>query len=109
MVYDTIKTSIIIKSPQEDENMERFTKRLEANGFEIYPMGMIAGAGTDMLSATFKAGKTELNVIYGEHGSGITARIDKPNGTHKWAYDKTPAQLYSIIKQTLSFYGIKID
>ena len=42
-----------------------------------------------------------LHIYCGENG---TARIDKPNGTHKWYYENTPAQLAATIKRTLEFY-----
>lgn len=32
-----------------------------------------------------------------------TARIDKPNGTHKWVYEKTPAQIAALLKQVIDF------
>lgn len=42
-----------------------------------------------------------LSILCGENG---TARIDKPNGTHKWVYEKTPAQIAALLRQTLAFY-----
>lgn len=38
-------------------------------------------------------------------GCKPTARVDKPNGTHKWLYEKTPAQLRRAVVQTIEFYG----
>ena len=37
-------------------------------------------------------------------GTNGTARLDKPNGTHRWVYEKTPNQIRALIKQTLDFY-----
>lgn len=44
----------------------------------------------------------KLHIILGNNG---TARIDKPNGTHKWVYEKTANQIHALIKQTLAFYN----
>ena len=42
-----------------------------------------------------------LHIFCGDNG---TARIDKPNGTHKWVYEKTPAQIGALLRQTMEFY-----
>ena len=42
-----------------------------------------------------------LHIFCGENG---TARIDKPNGTHKWVYEKTPNQIGALLRQTMEFY-----
>lgn len=42
-----------------------------------------------------------LRIMVGTNG---TARIDKPNGTHKWVYEKTPNQIAALIRQVLDFY-----
>ena len=42
-----------------------------------------------------------LRVMCGTNG---TARIDKPNGTHKWVYEKTPNQIAAQLRQVLDFY-----
>jgi hypothetical protein len=42
-----------------------------------------------------------LRVMCGTNG---TARIDKPNGTHKWVYEKTPNQIAALLRQVLDFY-----
>ena len=42
-----------------------------------------------------------LHVYCGTNGTG---RIDKPNGTHKWVYEKTPAQITALLKQIIEFY-----
>lgn len=38
-------------------------------------------------------------------GSSGTAKILKPNGTHKLYYEKTPAQLEAALKQIVSFWN----
>jgi hypothetical protein len=42
-----------------------------------------------------------LHIFCGTNG---TARIDKPNGTHKWVYEKTPNQISALLRQTMEFY-----
>lgn len=42
-----------------------------------------------------------LRIMVGTNG---TARIDKPNGTHKWVYEKTPNQIAALLRQVLDFY-----
>jgi len=42
-----------------------------------------------------------LHIYCGTNG---TARIDKPNGTHKWVYEKTPAQIIAQLKTIISYY-----
>ncbi len=43
----------------------------------------------------------KLSIICGSNG---TAVISKPNGTVKWLYNKSSAQIRAIIKKTLTFY-----
>lgn len=56
---------------------------------------------TKVFTAAVQTDRGELKIVCGGKG---TARIDKPNGTHKWVYEKTPAQISAIIKQTLDYY-----
>ena len=51
--------------------------------------------------AKLETSRGTLHVYCGENG---TARIDKPNGTHKWVYEKTPAQITAQLKQIIEFY-----
>ena len=44
----------------------------------------------------------EIGIYLGSNG---TACIDKPNGSHKWYYEKTPAQLEAALKQIISFWN----
>jgi hypothetical protein len=48
-----------------------------------------------------ETGRGTLHIVLGVNG---TARIDKPNGTHKWVYEKTPAQITAQLKQIIKFY-----
>jgi len=67
----------------------------------------IIGEKVMILSLSCYEGKMEtsrgtLHIYCGENG---TARIDKPNGTHKWVYEKTPAQIAAQIKQIAEYYN----
>lgn len=42
-----------------------------------------------------------LHIFCGTNG---TARIDKPNGSHKWVYEKTPAQISAQLLKIIEFY-----
>lgn len=66
----------------------------------------IIAENVTVLDLTCFEGKLEMNrgtlrVYCGTNG---TARIDKPNGTHKWVYEKTPAQITAQLKQIIDFY-----
>lgn len=51
--------------------------------------------------AEIETSRGTLHVICGTNG---TARIDKPNGTNKWVYEKTPNQIAALLRQVLDFY-----
>lgn len=51
--------------------------------------------------AQVETSRGKLHIYCGTNG---TARIDKPNGTHKWVYEKTPAQIAAQIRQIREFY-----
>lgn len=51
--------------------------------------------------ATKETSRGTLHIFCGTNG---TARIDKPNGTHKWVYEKTPNQISALLRQTMEFY-----
>lgn len=75
---------------------ERLQKMLEALGFTTR---ILEHNGREMIDGTMAIGDRKLAIICGLNG---TARIDKPNGTHKWVYEKTPAQLAAILRQTIT-------
>lgn len=50
--------------------------------------------------AEVETDRGRLRVVCGTNG---TARIDKPNGTHKWVYEKTPNQIAALLRQVLDF------
>lgn len=82
--------------------MERYKKAIEAQGFTIESTEKTM-LGMQVIEASRKIGDRTLSIICGSNG---TARIDKPNGTHKWVYEKTYAQIGALLKQTLSFYTL---
>ena len=73
-------------------------------------LNMLKGAGLEIKSfdeenGIFEAGtETPRGTLHIYGGVNGTARLDKPNGTRKWLYDKTPAQIGAAIRQTLDFY-----
>lgn len=82
--------------------MERYEKAIENAGLTVE--GTESIMGREMLKASIKVGDRELSIICGSNG---TARIDKPNGTHKWVCEKSYAQIGALLKQTLSFYKFR--
>ena len=82
--------------------MERLKEMLEAQGMIIVrDDAILANPDIKLIEAYIPVGGRELRIFCGSNG---TARIDKPNGTHKWVYEKSYAQICAIIRQTLSFY-----
>lgn len=75
---------------------ERLQKMLEALGFTTR---ILEHNGREIIDGTMAIGDRKLAIICGLNG---TARIDKPNGTHKWVYERTPAQLAAILRQTIA-------
>ena len=54
---------------------------------------------------TDKSGYGHITIFFGQcDGAHITARVDKVNGTHKWYYGKTLAQMLSIVRQCMEGY-----
>lgn len=52
----------------------------------------------NIIFAETETGRGTLSVTCGING---TACVIKPNGTRKWYYEKTYAQIYAILKQTI--------
>lgn len=82
--------------------MDRYAGALKTLGMSI--TGTIEMMGTTYQIATVRAGSAELKVYFSSNG---TARLDKPNRTTKWVYEKSPAQLRRIAQQTLEFYTFR--
>ena len=57
--------------------------------------------GLNCYEAKTETPRGTLHVYCGTNG---TARVDKPNGTHKWVYEKTPAQITAQLKKVVEFY-----
>ncbi len=81
--------------------MSRYAKALQSIGMEI--VGETLFCDRPYTIARTKVGFSDLTIYFSENG---TARLDKPNRTTKWVYEKSPAQLLAIAKQTLSFYKV---
>lgn len=94
-----LKPRNLLQNPRRSV-MNRYAKALQTAGMEI--IGEIDMVGQTYQVASISAGYGFLRVLFNERGD---ARLDKPNRTKKWLYEKTPAQLLAVVKQTLSFYN----
>lgn len=74
---------------------ERLQKMLEALGFTTR---ILEHNGKELIDGTLEIGDRKIAIICGMNG---TARIDKPNGTHKWVYERTPAQIAATLRQII--------
>ena len=77
---------------------ERRTGMLRKLGFEVKES--IGGMNTTVYGE-IETGKGKLAVMWGGRRSNDTAVVMKPNGTTKWLYEKTDAQILSTIRQTI--------
>ena len=82
--------------------MERYENAITGAGLMIEGREQVMGR--EMIKAFIEVGSHKLSIICGDNG---TARIDKPNGTHKWVYEKSYAQIGALLRQTLSFYKFR--
>ena len=80
--------------------MNRYAKALQSIGMEIVGETLLMGRPYQI--ARIKVGFSDLTIYFSQDG---TARLDKPNRTKKWVYEKSPAQLLAVARQTLSFYN----
>lgn len=80
---------------------EKYIKALQSRGFTIDRIEETP-TGTTVLEAKAETKRGTLSVCCGTNG---TCRVDKPNGTHKWLYQKTMPQLFRAIDQSLEFYN----
>lgn len=87
--------------------MERFSHTEDEYKRAIIGSGMtvvneeVAVLDLTCYEATKETSRGTLRIFCGTNG---TARIDKPNGTHKWVYEKTPNQIAALLRQTMEFY-----
>ena len=82
--------------------MERMIAMLDSLGFEDMENTILEGDFAKIF--TKKIGENSLTITFRKVGTNITARLDKPNRTHKWLCEKSPAQIGAILRQTISFY-----
>jgi hypothetical protein len=80
-----------------------YKEMLMRSGLTITREGFGICGGVNACEAKVWTQSGWLRVWCGENG---TARIDKPNGTHKWVYEKTPAQIAAQLKQIMAFYRL---
>lgn len=77
---------------EKRRNAQRHIEFLEKKGFcvtTIQDNYIIADIDTD---------NGMMEIIWGDNG---TACISKPNGSHKWYYEKSESQMLRIIDQTI--------
>ena len=79
--------------------MNRYESMIRFEGFEI--IGHEEILGKEMIRAEKMIGDKKISIICDNNG---TARIDKPNGTSKWYYEKSYPQIGKILRQVVNFY-----
>ena len=79
---------------------ERYEKVIAGLGMEIVERFKTL-TGMDLFRAEMATGRGLIAVTCGSNG---TARIDKPNGTHKWYYEKSTGELRAAVKQVLDYW-----
>ena len=83
-----------INTRRKDGEMERYLKALENAGLKI----------TKSEDGSYVAeAKTRRGTLIVYLGLDCNAWVAKPNGTHKYLVEKSPAQIAGIIKQILHF------
>lgn len=79
---------------------ERMAKALENMGFTIKEITTAPG-NTGLVLASIETPRDNLEICWGTNGAAV---ITKPNGTRKWYYEKSIAQICRALQQTLDFY-----
>lgn len=74
----------------------RHEELLEKLGFSV--IDFKSDFGTDIVAGALTTDNGNVEIDWGENG---TARVYKPNGTVKWYYEKTDAQICSILKRII--------
>ena len=77
-----------------------YKEMLVRTGLTVVEEGVGIAGGTGYIAKVWTK-RGWLRIACAENG---TARIDKPNGTHKWVYEKTPNQIAALLRQVLEFY-----
>lgn len=84
------------------DTLDRFKKALMTANVEITEVNEFPFPAASILKGTAIAGNgKEVEVIVGTNGC---INIQKPNGTSKWYYEKSPAQTATLIKQVCKSY-----
>jgi hypothetical protein len=79
--------------------MERYEKMLTSLGMAVTKREQHAN-GLEIVTAEMETPRGTLSIYCGSNG---TARVDKPNGSHKWYYEKTVGQIRAALVQTIEF------
>lgn len=88
--------------PRTYNDLDGFISVAKVAGMTIISeKATLKGLPNDIFEAEIETPRGTLHIVCGANG---TARLDKPNGTHKWIYEKSPAQLGYILRQTLAYY-----
>ena len=88
--------------PRTYNDLEGYIAEARRVGMKItVEKATLAGYPNDIFEAEIDTPRGTFHIVCASNG---TARLDKPNGSHKWAYEKSPAQLGFILRQTLAFY-----
>ena len=83
------------------EETKRYTAALRKRHFTVYNIEEKTPALT-IIEANTMTKRGLLSVYLITNGN---CRVDKPNGTHKWLYQKTMPQLFRAIDQSLEYYN----
>lgn len=94
------KAAIIRGIERYSHRAYEYENAIKAAGMEIIATE-VKVINLTCIEAKRETSRGTLHIYCGENG---TARIDKPNGSHKWVYEKTPAQIAAQIKQIVEFY-----
>ena len=94
------KAAIIRGMERYSHTEAEYIKAIRYAGLEIINE-RVTVLGNHCIEAELEMNRGVLHIYCGVNG---TARIDKPNGTHKWVYEKTPNQITAQLKQIIDFY-----
>lgn len=78
--------------------MGRMIQALEILEFEVKEISMSNVFGTEIVTAEKGTDRGLIEISWGTNG---TARVIKPNGSVKWLYEKSIAQIGRALVQTI--------
>ena len=78
--------------------VKNIIKVLEAKGFTILEVTRTKIFGVTTVSAARKTDSGNLEIMWGDNG---TAKVFKPNGTTRWYYEKSVAQIARALDQSI--------